>query len=252
VLRIYPQGDMTHDRYLYMSSVGLSLLVAMLVRQIWSLRRPAKAALAILVIVVLIAFSMETFAQQRFYQDEHAFYSRIIEIAPSDAIARSMLGNVYLDEKRLDLALEQFQKAGQIAPDDQKVSLFLARGLFQAEKYHEAETVLTNLLQNPELDPKRRKAALLSLANVEISLGNLDNGQQFLEQVEQKDPRFPELHWALGVLYQKRGLLPEAQAEYEKEFQITGDERAQEQSETIARLIYSQSAGHPTTESNGH
>jgi len=252
VLRIYPQGDMTHDRYLYMSSVGLSLLVAMLVRQIWSLRRPAKAALAILVIVVLIAFSVETLAQQRFYQDEHAFYSRIIEIAPSDAIARSMLGNVYLDEKRLDLALEQFQKASQIAPDDQKVSLFLARGLFQAGKYHEAETVLTNLLQNPELDPKRRKAALLSLANVEISLGNLDNGQQFLEQVEQKDSRFPELHWALGVLYQKRGLLPEAQAEYEKEFQITGDERAQEQSETIARLIYSQSAGHPTTESNGH
>ncbi len=44
VLRVYPQGDMTHDRYLYLSSAGLSLLVATLAKELWSMGRPAKAA----------------------------------------------------------------------------------------------------------------------------------------------------------------------------------------------------------------
>jgi len=252
VIRIYPQGDMTHDRYLYMSSVGLSLLIAILVKQAWSMQKSARIAVTALVIASLIAFSVETFSQQWFYHDEHAFYSRVIKVSPSDAIARGMLGNVYLDDGRVDLALEQFQRANQIDPENQKVSLFLARGLYQAGKLHEAREVLNKLLSKPDLTAKRRDAALLSLGNVEISLGNLDAGEQMLDQVNQNDPKFPELHWALGVLHERQGLLPEAKAEYEKEFEITGDERAEEQSETVAKMIYSQSAPQPTTESNGH
>lgn len=243
--RIYPQGDMTHDRYLYLPSVGLSLLVAMLVKQIWSLPKPAKVAVIAAVIAVLTAFSVETIFQQRHYQDDAAFYSRVIEVSPSAAFARGMLGNVYLDQDRFDLALEQFHKANQTDPNNQKVTLFLARGLFVAGKYHESESVLNGLLQTPDLNPRRRKATLLSLANVQIAMGNLDYAQQLLWQVEQTDDRFPELHWAWGVLYQKQGLLPQAFAEYEKEFQITGDALAQQRSVTVARLIYSQSAAHP-------
>jgi len=250
VIRIYPEGDMTHDRYLYVPSVGVSLLVSMLLKQIWSLEKPAKVAAITVAIAVLMAFSAETIGQQRNYQDDVAFYSRVIELAPSDGFALGMLGNVYLDEKRPDLALEQLQKANRVAPDNQKVTLFLARGLFVAGKYHEAETVLNALLQTPGLKPRRRETTLLSLANVEIGLGNLDYAQQLLQQVEQSDDRFPELHWAWGVLYQKQGLFPHALAEYEKEFEITGDELARLRSATMARLIYAQSAKHPSKEGN--
>ena len=241
VTRIYPQGDITHDRYLYVPSIGLSLLVAMLVKRIWALEKSAKLAVTAGVVAVLVAFSAETIAQQRYYQDDVAFYSRVIEISPSDGFARGMLGNVYLDEGRHDLALEQLWKASQVSPDNQKVTLFLARGLFATGKYEEAETVLNELLQTPALSPGRRSAALLSLANVEIALENLEHAQQLLEQVSQRDDRFPELHWAYGVLYQQQGLLPQALAEYEKEVEITGDELAQRRSATLARTIYAQS-----------
>jgi protein O-mannosyl-transferase len=241
VTRIYPQGDITHDRYLYVPSIGLSLLIAMLVKRTWSLQMPAKVAAVAVVTAVLLVFSAETVAQQRYYQDDVAFYSRVIEISPADGIARGMLGNVYLAEGSNDLALEQFWKARQSSPDNQKVMLFLARGLSATGKYHEAETVLNRLLQAPSLNPHRRKAALLSLANVEIALGNLDYARQLLVQVSQSDDRFPELHWAYGVLYQQEGLLPQALAEYQKEVEITGDELAQRRSTTLARMIYSQS-----------
>ncbi len=240
VLRVYPQGDMTHDRYLYLSSAGLSLLVAMLVKEVWSMGKPAKAAVSAVVVVILIAFSAETLFQQRFYQDDPAFYARVLDVAPSNALARSMRANLYLDQRRPDIAVDEFRRAHHDEPENQRVTLFLARGLFVAGNYTESEAVLKELLQTPNLDPHRRKAALLSLANVEISLGNLDYGQQILQQIDQSDDQFPELHWAFGVFYQKEGMLPQALAEYEKEFQITGDELAHQRYLTLSKRIYSQ------------
>lgn len=248
VVRIYQQGDMSHDRYLYLPSIGLSLLVAMLVKKAWSLERRTKVTVIAAVIAVLVAFSAQTIVQQKYYQDDPTFYSRVLKVSPSDAFAMAMLGNVYLDLRQNDLALEQFHRANQIAPDNQKITLLLARGLSVAGKYRDSETVLSDLLQTPNLNPRRRISTLLSLANVEISLGNLNHAQQLLEQVERIDDSFPELHWAWGVLYQREGLLPQALAEYQKEFKITGDELAQQRSASVAKLIYSQDARRSSAE----
>jgi hypothetical protein len=247
VIRIYQQGSMTNDRYLYLPSAGASLLVALIVQKVWSLERPAKVMATVVVSLVFVTFSVMTISQQKYYQDDIAFDSRVIEVSPSDAFAMDLLGNVYLDQGRRDLALEQFQRASQIVPDDQKVKSFLARGLFAAGKYSEAETVLKGLLQSPQLTPAWRESTLLWLANVEISLGNLTGAQQLLEQAEHSDDRFPQLHWTWGMLYQRQGLLPQALAEYEKEFQNTGDELARQRAASVERQFNLVPAGRSLT-----
>jgi tetratricopeptide (TPR) repeat protein len=242
VIRIYPQGDMTHDRYLYVSTIGVALLAAIVVKRMWSLDKPAKIAVSAIALALVVASSIETISLQRYYHDDIAFCHRVLEISPSDAYAHGMFGNIYLDEHRVDLALEEFQEANRIEPGSGKIALFLARGLFAAGRYHESEDVLKRLLQT-NLSARRRNSTLLSLANVEIALGKLDYAQQLLEQVEQSDGNFPELHWALGVLYQKQGRLQQALEAYEKEAEITGDALSQQRSAQVARLIYAQSAG---------
>jgi len=249
VIRIYQQGNMTNDRYLYLPSVGLALLVAVLVKQIWPRRALAKLAVIGAVLAVVTVFYAQTLSQQRFYRDDRVFYLRVIEINPSDAYARALLGDLYLGEGRVDLAIEQLQKAHQIDPQNQQISLHLALGYFVADKYREAETVLTTLLQTPNLDAKRRTAALLSLGNVEIALDNLDDAQRLLHQVAQRDDRLPQLHWALGAVFEKKGLLPQAIAEYDKEYEITGDETAQQRSALVTRRM--QSAGESSTAGRG-
>ena len=240
VIRIYQQGSMTSDRYLYLPSVGASLLVALIVQKAWSLERPAKEVAIGIVTLVLMTFSVVTIFQQKYYQDDISFYSRVIEVSPADAFAMNLLGNAYLDQGRQDLALEQLQNASRIAPDDQKIKLSLGRVLFAAGKYSEAEAVLNGLLQSPQLTPAWRESTLLWLANVEISLGNLTGAQQLLEQVEHSNDRFPQLHLMWGMLYQRQDLLPRALAEYEKEFEITGDELARQGAASV--LIQSRSA----------
>lgn len=243
VIRIYQQGSMTNDRYLYLPSAGAALLVALIIQKVWSLARPARAMAIVVVSLVFVTFSVITISQQKYYQDDIAFNSRVIDVSPSDAFAMGLLGNAYLDQGRQDLALEQFQRAIQIAPDDQKVKSSLARGLFAAGKYSEAETVLKGLLESPQLTPAWRESMLLWLANVEMSLGNLTEAQQVLEQAEHSDDRFPQLHSMWGMLYQRQGLLPQALTEFEKEFEITGDEDARRRAASVQRLIQSSSAG---------
>ena len=251
VVRIYPEWDMAHDRYLYVPSFALSLLVAIVAKHASTFGKPIKVATTAVLIVVLIAFSAETIAQQRYYQDDVAFYSRVIELNPSDAFARSMLGNVYLQEGRNDLALVELRTASQIAPDNQKVSLLVARGLFAAGEKRDAEAILMRLIEARDLDPRRQRLTKVALANVEINMGNLGYAQQLLEDVQQSDDRVPELHWALGMLYQRQGLLQQAFVEFEKEYEITGDESARQRSAALARLIKSRSGGNSAQETSG-
>lgn len=238
-IRLYPQGEMTHDRYLYLPSVGLCLLIGATAQRMLEAPRIVRATSALVLAIVLVAFSVLTFAQQRFYDDDVAFAQREIDVNPADGFAYALLGNVYVDQGRTDLSLKNFRIASALAPDDPKISLFLARGLFEDKKYTEAEAILNRLMLRKDFDASRQNGILLSLANVEISLGRLDSAQQLLQQVEQADANFPELHWALGVLYQRQGQIPLAQAQFEKEYQLTGDQAAQRQSIMLSKRMLS-------------
>lgn len=239
VIRIYPQGSMTNDRYLYLPSAGAALLVALIVQKMWSREKRVKVLAIAAASVIFVTFSVMTVSQQKYYQDDVAFNSRVIEVSPSDTFAMGLLGNNYMDQGRPELALEQFRKASQIAPDDQKMKSFLARGLFAAGKYSEAESVLKGLLQSPQLTPAWQESTLLWLANVEIALGKLTDAEHLLEEAEQSDDRFPQVHWMRGMVYQRQGLLAQAQAEYEKEFEITGDEQARQRAAAVEKLMQS-------------
>lgn len=235
-IRVYPKGDMTHDRYLYLPSVGLCLLlgfVADRIRQAKSVRIAAASVLAI----VLCAFSVLTFAQQRFYDNDITYTQQEIDFNPANGFPYAMLGNVYMDQGQTDLALKNYRIAYERAPDDARISLLLSRGLFAVQQYTETEAILERLLLRTDLDARRQISVRLSLANVEIALGNLDSAQQLLQQVEQADPNFPELHWALGVLYKKQGQIRIAQSAFRKEYQLTGDPEAREQSDMLTMEI---------------
>jgi len=236
-IRVYPQGDMTHDRYLYLPSVGLCLLIGALAPRMLETPRSIHTAAASVLAIVLVAFSVLTFAQQRFYHDDVAFLQRAIDVNPDNAFAYALLANIYMDQGRTDLGLKDYRIASELAPDDPRISMFLARGLFGVQRYTEAETILTPLSLRKDFDVSRQNAIRLSLANVEIGQGKLDSAQQLLEQVEQSDANFPELHWALGVLYHRQGQIPLAQAQFEKEYQLSGDEAAHQQSMMLSKQM---------------
>jgi len=233
LIRVYPGGDIAHDRYLYLPSVGLCLLVGWMAGQLVKAPRNLRTITVSILAILLVTFSVLTFAQQRFYDNDIVYSQREIDVDPANGFPYAMLGNVYMDQGKTDLGLKNYRIASQLAPNDPRISLFLARGLFGLQQYPEAEAILNRLLLKTGLDANMQTSIRLSLANVEIGLGNLDLAQQLLQQVEQADPNFPELHWGLGVLYHKQGRIQLAEAEFEKEYRLTGDQEAQRQSAVL-------------------
>jgi len=242
-IRIYPQGGMTHDRYLYLPTVGLSVLVGLLICRLWSSSSSRRVALTIFSMLLVAVFSCLTVVQQKYYKDDFVFYQRALDLYPTNGLMLAYLGNLNMDKGRPEVAMEEFHKAHEADPDNPTITLFLARGLFDQHEYAEVEALLSPLLQQRNLPPFRKATVLLSLANTEIAVGKLGYAEQLLQEVEAMYPNFPEEHWAHGVLLQKEGRIKEARTEYLKEFEITGDRQARKQAYALGRLLAISSAG---------
>jgi protein O-mannosyl-transferase len=237
-IRIYDQGDMTHDRYLYLPSVGLCLLFGMLARWLWIQPKPVRAIFLTTSATLLVVFALLTIREQRFYRNDEVFYQRAIDLEPTNVYAIDALGSVYLEQGETDRAVNEFRMAWQLAPNDANATYNLAHGLFETHQYADAEPLLRQVSISPELESKR-KAVLLALADTEISLGNLSDAMEVLERLQGLDAKFPALHRTLGIVFQREGRITEAQAEYHKEFQVSGDMQAERQAIALEQVLSS-------------
>jgi Flp pilus assembly protein TadD len=237
-IRIYDQGDMTHDRYLYLPSVGVCLLFGVLAKWLWTYPNPVKVIFLTTSAALLVVFALLTIRQQRFYKNDEAFCRRAIDLDPTNVFVIDSFGAIHLQNGETERAIKEFRTAFELAPNDANAIYSLAHGLFETHQYSEAEPLLRQVSKSPELESKR-KAILLALANTKISLGNLSSAIEVLEELQGLDARFPALHRTLGIVFQRQGRITEAQVEYHKEFQISGDMQAEWQAIALKQALSS-------------
>jgi len=123
-----------------------------------------------------------------------ALYREVALEQPSALAPRLALGTVYERQGEHALALEQFEAAREIAPDNVDVLLGMAAALTELKRYDPAEAVLRRALR---LEPAR--------AAVHASMGTLSYKRGLYGQAEQELKRALDLDPALGVAYFYRG-----------------------------------------------
>jgi Flp pilus assembly protein TadD len=227
---------MTHDRYLYLPSVGLCLLFGMLAQWLWTCPKPVKVIFLAASAALVVVFAILTIRQQRFYKSDEAFYQRAIDLDPTNVYVIDSFGAIHLENGENERAMEEFRTAYQLAPNDPNAIYNLAHGLFETKQYAEAEPLLRQVSGPPELESKR-KAILLALADTKVSLGNLSGAEGVLQELNLLDPKFPALHRTLGIVFQREGRIAEAQAEYHREFQVSGDMQAEQQAIALRKFV---------------
>ncbi|PYU20434.1 MAG: hypothetical protein DMG32_22345 [Acidobacteria bacterium] len=241
--RVYDQGNMAHDRYLYLPSVGFSLLFGLSATKLWSGSLARKALLTAFASALLVACVYLTITQQRFYRTDESFYSRAIEIAPENVLVIDYLGNTFLRQGQHERALEELTRAHQLAPGDANATFFLARGLFEDRQYAAAKPYLEDLSGSGSISTRRRRLILLSLAIAEFRLGDTDRAEHTLWQLEALDPQYRGLHRTLAIIYHYKGDILEAQKQYAREFQVSGDLEARNKAIELARFLRSSRKG---------
>jgi hypothetical protein len=246
ISRLVPY-DLVHDRYLYLPSVGLVLLMALAIGR-WKgsrrlsaedgapgRRRPAgrpgpdrerrelpdgrQPGVFQLVCVLLLVCALGgiTVSQARYWSSEHELYRHGVEVAPHNPLPLTqwaiIVGKELQDPqgaRRLaELALAE-------APDDFLTLLTAGMMRRNARDYDGAVPVL---LRAQELRPEEPGPRFF-LGLAYLGKGQLAAAEAELRQAILLRPAEPEQHFVLGDVLQQQGRLEEARQEFLAELQV--------------------------------
>jgi predicted Zn-dependent protease len=236
-IRVYDQGNITHDRYLYLPSVGLSILFGLVAKLALAERGPIRKLSLVVAGILFCIGAYLTVSQQKFYRSNEALYERAIAVAPENATVIDYLGNMYLSRNDTERALGEYRKAHSLVPEDPNATFFLAQGLLRSRQYAAAEPLLGELSTNTGQQHQRFCSVRLFLAISQAHLGKLAPAEENLRKLSDLDSNFPGLHRALGAVLQTEGRVPEAQAEYAREYQVSKDPVSKRQALYLAQIM---------------
>jgi len=187
-LRVFRYGDIAHDRYLYLPSIGFSIVTAMLLRQIRTARlrvfgQPATQVAAIAILLCL--YGAATAYQSLPWASSVLLYDRGMSIAPGSDLAANNFG----------VELKN-------------------RGL-----YREAISIFSRVV---ERDPGYRDS-VSNLGFCYYEVGDDADADRFLTRDIEIDSRFPDPYICLGLTRQRLHRLEEAEALIRRAIEVQPD-----------------------------
>lgn len=215
--RLLPEGEIAHDRYLYLPSVGFALLVAMALRQ--ALGRTArflKPAWVLLGALALIgAMGVATARQCLFWSDDLVLSSRAHEIAPHNVTATTGLAAAAAKRGMDGQAMALYQQVLAIQPNAWPASRDLAYLYYAHGNFQEAARLFAlSLTVGPEDGDQFLCLGLALLQTEQPSEAEKAVRAALLVRPEGKN-----YHLALGMVLRAEGRLPEAMREINVELE---------------------------------
>jgi protein O-mannosyl-transferase len=247
-LNAFTFDDFQHDRYAYLPSAGLCLLIAAAAAR-WTREREGspiwpKRVVAIALAVAAAGLAYVNLENSGVWVDNVSLLSHAVEVAPQSVVASEYLANELLTQQRFSDALPLFQRAllnqtGVNGPID---SLYEPIGLcyIGLGQLDDAEGYLYRAIS---LKPSTHVAHIY-LAQIERRRGHLPEAEaQAREALRLRPAPTPQLsayHGELAQILELEGNLKAARAEYEAEIRedpasVQGRQGLQELQERVSQ-----------------
>jgi Tfp pilus assembly protein PilF len=221
-LRIFG-SSFIHDRYLYLPSVGFSLLLAMAVRQMnpgkeMFFGQPARYVAATFVLALLLV-PATTFQTQVWENDVRLHY-RMIETSPNQPSLRFNFADILYEKGKYKEAGEQYEKLVELMPEQYTSNYrlgyisMLSRDLDKAERH---------LRQAIKTAPGKNSNPYMLLGLVLKDTGRFDEAIELLNMSLKINPKTLNAHYGLGLVFGKQGKLTQALEEFNAELAINPD-----------------------------
>ncbi|MBN2173508.1 MAG: tetratricopeptide repeat protein [Bacteroidales bacterium] len=213
LLKIFevPAGDyLMADRYAYLPSIGLFLLLAMGIERILLLRNlSGKTGLAVFIAYVLF-ISLQTFNRIPVWGDDESFYTDIIHKYPDAEVAYTNRGGLRKNRGNLNGALNDFNQAIMLGKNDYKA--YANRGAVYSDMkvYDKALQDYEKAIAANGSDPK----LLGNYGYVKLKTGDFSGAIRLFDRVVRTQGATPEIYANRGTAKYNLGNFKDAINDY--------------------------------------
>lgn len=203
------------DRYAYLASIGVLLLVGMFVDWLLSTRQSRNGLLSTIGVIaaVLAVLAIHSAMQVRVWHSSETLYAHVLRLYPDSWVAWSNAGQDFSQRGKNAEALSAYAKALTLAPESPLVlvnigNVYKRQGDTEraAEYYRRATQVHSgSVLSGPNL-----LIGFYYLGELEEARGNTTAALQAFEQAASRAPDVFDAQLNLGLQYQKRGMHAQA------------------------------------------
>lgn len=151
IVKIIPTGnDLVNERYAYIANISLFLAVAMLFNYLYTKKKSANYQLLIsLFFIILVSFySIKAHQRVGIWEDSISLWTDVIEKNPQTALAYNERGQAFFNQKKMDEAFDDLNKALQLNPNLRlayinRASIYMSRNEFEKalSDYNQAEKI---------------------------------------------------------------------------------------------------------------
>ncbi len=215
-LRAYAEGDIAHDRYLYIPSIGFVLLVSLFLAEIANHWRASQKTLQLAGLTVLaLAYALGTVTQQTYWASDLLLYERAYKIAPHDNLICNNLGTALMEAGYPDNAIALYSQVLAREPGFWLSNYNLGYAYYKMGKFQEAELYLRRAISINAADSDEYIYLGLSIWRQ----GRADEAAQYVQHAIQIRPSAPGYHFALAMIRRDQNDLPAAESELNLELQ---------------------------------
>jgi len=211
------------DRYAYLPSIGIILLVVILIYQYI----PKKYVSLPLVVIPLLA--LLSYQQSRVWQNTETLFTNVVKYYPNSHLAYSNLGTLAFRREDYIQAADYYQKSLDIRPNS-AAYFNLGQMLTRINKLPEAIVMYQKAIEQKPTDFE----AYTNLGALYMEQGRFDEATTAFVHATTIEPTFSIAHFNLGLMYERQGKLDDARSAYERVLELDpDDEEARKKLETL-------------------
>jgi len=199
------------ERYLYLPSSGLAVLVAFLIGWMDENRENWKIAGRGALLLISAVLALATFMHNAVWKDNLSLWSDTAKKSPESAEAHAYLGYALYESGDVDGAIREYRTAIRLKPGLGEARLNLGVAYFQKGLFEDAISEYGRALL---LEP----GSFILHNNIGLcymNLGDPDRAAEHYRTALSINPGFSDAHNNLGIAYWKKGLKAEAIKEFE-------------------------------------
>lgn len=207
-LRNFGNGDFVRDRYIYLPSVGIAILLAMACRRLPSIKGwSAQAVQVSAVLVLCVAYVCASLAQQVYWASDLLVWARGQALYPENPYAAVGLAAEYSKRGAHERAIELAQSAARAHPDLSYAPLALAEDYIRAGRFDEGRVWLQRV--SPEY--VKSEIGMASFAGLYGRMGDFDKALALCSEILEKEPDLYSALYNCGNIHLMDGQYAEAE-----------------------------------------